>query len=423
MMTNTTHTVEFTPASPDTPWQLENPLPTDIRAVVNTTDQPTVESVGDALATYIGEAIEAEEIETQDSDMLWAMRIRLVGLPTDMVVWAEKLNDASREASGIQDGWIIAMQTVLHSSDPLIHFSNIMRLFSGADLGVESVCDLATGRWFPRQILDKLFVHDTTQPPEEVLWITRVVEAPEGGDPEEMWAWITTHGLARCGRVELEMLGVPAILTSEAAHVVDGLAALTLETPLPPVGQAMSLGPGILVSLLECGTAVNMLQKEMPGSESRSVPSVAITSPDGVSVFPEEALEALRTGDTAVSKTSRFTKRQATLARSEWKMLLDAAEQIGESDHAACMVQVPWTNTEDDDSLSEYLWFRITKVETPNIIGTLAHEPKYATSLPEGHEEKLSVDDVTDWVVMTPVGPMGPSDSEAIAEFLSQFTK
>jgi uncharacterized protein YegJ (DUF2314 family) len=421
-MTSTTYKVAFTPSSADTPWQLENPLPTDIRAVVNTTVQPTVESVGKALATFIGESIEAEEIETQDSDMLWAMRVRLVELPADMVVWLEKLNDASREASGVRDGWIIGVQTVLHSGDPLTHFSNVMRLYSGADLHVESICDIATGRWFPRQILDTLFIDDTTQPPEEILWITRVVEAPEDSDPEEMWAWVTTHGLARCGRVELEMLGVPAILTTEATYVVDGLAALTLESPLPAIGQAMSLGPNILVSLLECNTAVGMLKEEMPGFENRTIPSVAITSPDGTSVFPLEALEALRSGETAVAKTTRFTKRQAAVARSEWSMLLDAAEQIGESEHATCMVQVPWTNTEDENSPSEYLWFRITKVETPNIVGALAHTPKFATSLPEGHEESLSVEDITDWLVMTPVGPMGPSDSAAISEFLSQFT-
>jgi uncharacterized protein YegJ (DUF2314 family) len=139
-------------------------------------------------------------------------------------------------------------------------------------------------------------------------------------------------------------------------------------------------------------------------------------------VFPIEALEALRNGETAVAKTTRFTKRQATLAKNGWEMLLTAAEQIGESEHAMCMVQVPWTNTEDENSPNEYLWFRITHVETPKVIGTLAHAPRFATSLPEGHEESLSVDDITDWVVMTPVGPMGPSDSDAIAEFLSQFT-
>ncbi len=422
-MTNKNHTVKFTPASNETPWQLKHPLPTDIRAVVMSNEQPTIDQVGKALASYIGESIEAEEIETPDDDMLWAMRVRLIGLPTDLVVWVETLNQASREATGVKEGWIIAVQTVLHSGDPLTHFSNLMRLFSSSDLGVESICDLATGRWFPRQILDKLFVSDTAQAPEEVLWITRIVEAPEDGDPENRWAWVTTHGLARCGRVELEMLGVPAILTSEAEHVVDGLAALTLETPLPPIGQAMSLGPDILVSLLQCHDAVGMLGQQMPGKDNRTIPSVAIVSPDGATLYPEEALSALREGNTVVAKTTRFMARQATLAKSEWKLFLEAAEQIGESEHAACMVQVPWTNPEDEDSPSEYLWFRVTKVEPPRIIGELAHEPKFAVSLPEGHEESLCADDVTDWVVMTPVGPMGPSDSEAISEFLSQFTK
>ena len=86
------------------------------------------------------------------------------------------------------------------------------------------------------------------------------------------------------------------------------------------------------------------------------------------------------------------------------------------------MVQVPWTNAEEEDSPREYLWFRVVKVEALHVVGSLAHEPKFAISLSEGHKEKLNADDVTDWVVMTPVGPMGPSDAEAIRVFLSQFT-
>ncbi|MDP7008478.1 MAG: DUF2314 domain-containing protein [Phycisphaerales bacterium] len=422
-MTNTTHNVEFTPASADTPWLLADPLPTDLRAVTNSETQPTVEWVGKALATYVGESIEAEEIETPDSDMLWAMRVRLVGVPTDMVVWAEPLSDANKENSGVDCGWVLAIQTVLHSGDPHTHFSNLMRLFAGADLNVETICDLATGRWFPRQILNKVFVDNTTQPPEEIMWITRVVEAPEGGDPEDRWAWVTSHGLARCGRVELEMLGVPAVLTSEAVHIIDGLAALTLESPLPPVQQAMSLGPDILVSIMQCADAVALLETEMPGSEQRTVPSVAVVSPDGATLYPQLALSALHEGQTAVAKTSRFTARQSTLAKKEWALFLDAAAQIGESEHAACMVQVPWTNTEDEDSPSEYLWFHAKTVEPPHIVGKLAHDPKFAVSLKEGHEEMIRVEDITDWVVMTPVGPMGPGDSEAIGEFLTQFNR
>ena len=323
---NASNTVEFTPASAETPWQLAAPLPTDIRAVVRSQEQPTVVQVGKALATFVGESIEAEEIEPPDSDIDWAMRVKVVGLPSDMLVWVEQLNQASCQASGVHDGWIIAAQTILHSGDPLTHFSNLLRLFAGSDLHVESICDIATGRWFPRDILDKLFVRDSAQPPEEVLWITRVVEAPEDSEPEERWAWVTTHGLARCGRVELEMLGVSAIVTSEAVHVIDGLAALTLESPLPAAGQVISIGPDILISLIHIDDAVAMLENQMPGSLTRTVPSVAITSPNGSSLYPIEALNAIRQGNTAVAKTARFTKKQAILARETWKLLLDAAE-------------------------------------------------------------------------------------------------
>ncbi|HIB01871.1 MAG TPA: DUF2314 domain-containing protein, partial [Phycisphaerales bacterium] len=339
----------------------------------------------------------------------------------DIVVWLEQSNDASREASGVDDGWILAAQTVLHAEDPLTHFSNLMRLFANADLGVKCICDIPTGRWFPRTVLDELFGADATEPSEEILWITRVVESQDDAELEERSVWVTTHGLTRCGRVELEMLGVPAELTPEAAHVVDGLAALTLESPLPPASQVMSLGPDILVSLMKCGEAVCMLEENSPGIEERRLPSVAIVSPDCNSICPYEALNAVRAGDTVVAKTSRSTRRQAALAGGSWDLFLKAAQQIGENEHAACMVQVPWTNSEEEDSPCEYLWFRVTKVEPPSIVGMLAHKPRFALSLSEGHQETLCVDDITDWIVITPVGPMGPDESEAIGEFLLQF--
>ena len=92
---NGSNTIEFTPVSADAPWQLATPLPTDIRAVVNTVVQPTVEQVGKALATFVGESIEAEEIEPPDRDVGWAMRVKVAGLPTDILVWVEQMNHAS----------------------------------------------------------------------------------------------------------------------------------------------------------------------------------------------------------------------------------------------------------------------------------------------------------------------------------------
>lgn len=420
-MANEFNLLNFADISDERPWEVSPPSATDLRAVVAGKQIATIEEIGKAIASCIGESIEAEEIEPPDADISWSMRARVTDLPNEIILWAEPLNESSTDATGIEDGWILALQTILHSGDPLTHFSNLMRLLGGIDLPTHSVCDISTGRWFPIEVIESVFIQDDLEPPEEVLWISRLVEAPEGGDPEDRWAWISTHGLARCGRVELEMLGVPAVLSSEALHLVDGLAALTLETSLPPAGKPISLGSDLIVSLVECEKAISLLQEGMPGRENRSAPSVVLTSHDGASVFPHDALRILNAGETTVMKTLRSTIRRATIAKSQWNLFVNAAKHIGASEHATCLVQIPWSNAEDEDSPREYLWFRIVETINDTITGELAHKPALVASLEEGHREEINQDDITDWIVMTPVGPMGPSDAEAINEFLDQF--
>ncbi|HIA71505.1 MAG TPA: DUF2314 domain-containing protein [Phycisphaerales bacterium] len=421
-MTNNFNILEFAGLSDERPWELHKPTPTDLRAVLESAELPTMESVMKAIATYIGEAIEAEPVEPPSQEIPWATRVRIEGLPTDILLWVEPLNDSAREAADINTGCVLALQTVLHSGDPLTHFSNLMRLLAGAELNVHSICDLPTGRWFPKNILEQVFVDDTIEPPEEILWITRLVEAPEGVEPEDRWAWVSTHGLTRCGRFELEMLGVCAIYVSEAVQIVDGLAALTLETSLPPAGQPMSLGSNLLVSLLPCKDAIDMLTKEMPGFEDRDTPSVVISSSDASLVYPHDALLTLHAGETAVIQTLRSTERSAKLAQDNWDLLLKTASQIGENEHAGCMVQVPWAQIDDDEAPREYLWFRIVEVNGKEVVGELAHEPDIVKNLSEGQKETIAKTDITDWVLMTPVGPMGPADADAINEFLEQFS-
>lgn len=413
--------LEFAGLSDDRPWELPEPIPTDFRAVIASEECPTLEDVGKAIATFVGEPINAEKIDFPENDIQWAMRARVVGIPTDLLLWAEPLNAASSEATDVKAGWVLALQTVLHPGDPLTHFSNLMRLLTGSELHVHSVCDLQTGRWFPRPILERVFVQDTLEAPEEVLWITRLSEAPSDAEPEERWAWISTHGLTRCGRAEVEMLGVPSVLSSEAVCLVDGIAALTLETSLAPVGKTISLGPKLFVSTMGCEEAVSMLHENMPGRADRCTPSVAIVHHDNASVCPTEALETLRNGDVPIPKTHRSTKRAAEQARLRWDVLIRSATQIGSSEHATCMVQIPWSNTQDEDAPREYLWFRVVEVQGQTVVGELAHQPQYADSLEDGHRECVSSDDIADWVLMTPVGPLGPNDADAIEDFLDQF--
>ena len=414
--------LDFAGLSEDHPWELEQPTPTDLRCVIPSDDMPTMDTVTQAIATFIGSTIETEPVDSPESEIPWVTCLRVEGLPTDFLLWAEPLTDSIRESVEIDIGYILSLQTVLHRGDPLTHFANIMRILGGADLNIQNICDLPTGRWFQSDILEQIFVREEIEPPEEVLWISRLVEAPEDVEPEDRWAWVSTFGLNRCGRFELEMLGVPGTYSTESVHIVDGLAALTLETSLPTAGQPLSLGTNLLVSMMPCDKAVAMLQNEMPGKEDRNTATVSIASSDGSNVCPLDALAVLQQGDSAVSRTLRSTERSAKLAQDTWSLLLRAANQIGQNEHAGCLVQVPWLQVNKEDAPREYLWFRVVEVNGESVVGSLAHRPDIVTTLSEGQQETIVKQDITDWVLMTPVGPMSPSDADAITEFLTQFS-
>ena len=84
-------------------------------------------------------------------------------------------------------------------------------------------------------------------------------------------------------------------------------------------------------------------------------------------------------------------------------------------------MQVPWAQADDEEAPREYLWFRIVEVNGEEVVGELAHKPDLVTTLVNGQKETIAKTDITDWVLMTPVGPMGPSDADAINDFLDQF--
>ena len=60
--------LEFAGLSEDRPWELPEPIPTDLRAVVTSKECPTLEGVGKAIATFVGEPIDAEKIDLPEDD-------------------------------------------------------------------------------------------------------------------------------------------------------------------------------------------------------------------------------------------------------------------------------------------------------------------------------------------------------------------
>lgn len=413
--------LSFAGLSEDQPFVLAEPTLTDFRVVYSSSEIPSAEEVCTAIANIMEGEIEAAPVDPLDESTHWTMQVRIKGIPSDFIIWDEPINDSTKKELQVQEGWVLGMQTALHPDDPLSHFANLMWVLGSLPFEIHSICDLPTGRWFSKDVLHRIFIDETVEPQEEILWITRLIEAPENVEPEDRWLWLSTHGLNRCGKSELELLGVGGTFVNEALQLIDGLASLTFETPLPAAGNVISVGPELTVSISTCDDAIKKLLPEMPGHGTRDIPSAVITSPSGDSLSPQLALQILQGGSTAIAKSVRSTNRRAALAKKGWRLFLDVAKQIGASEHAACLVQVPFTHTEEEDSPTEYLWFTVVGMEKETVVAELAHTPTFATSISSGHSETFGIDDITDWLVMTPIGPLDPSDLEAIEMFKNQM--
>ena len=403
----------------ETVWRINPPCPTDLRVVVAGDGPSPLEEVGRALATFVGAAVDVAEMDATDTSTAWIARVRIPALPADAVFWAEEAAPEALELAGCSDGWTLAMQTGLHADDPVGHFADLLRILTGSLAGAAGIVDVNTGRWHPREVLESTVLDAQGDLPEEALWITRVVDGPADAEPADRHAWITTHGLDRCGRAELEMLAVPPILVSDAVQLVDAVAAISLEQDLPAAGVEIPLADECGITLAAPSDVLDRLPPGAPGSGQRDAYCAIITGTE--ELFPRELVSRLRRGDATIVRTVRSTRRRAEMAQTTWSLLLELAVRVGDREDAACLAQIPFADPSDPDGRREHLWFRIVEVEGSAAVGQLAHAPRVAEGIGPRHREAIACEDVTDWLILTPVGPLSPGDEEAVRDFLHQL--
>lgn len=76
--------------------------------------------------------------------------------------------------------------------------------------------------------------------------------------------WVHTHGLNRCGSIELEVIGVPVTLVDSAARLVNKLAPHFITRP-PPAGRPFRVSPSLVLTWMPWEEVIDTLQPESGG--------------------------------------------------------------------------------------------------------------------------------------------------------------
>ncbi|MHC5113293.1 MAG: DUF4026 domain-containing protein [Planctomycetota bacterium] len=423
------------------PWQLEAPEPTSLVGLWPDETPPERDRILKCLVEHFGGEVQIiEELEpTEDAtEIVWGVACNVPGVGAPVVLWTEPARDADdalpdEATRGCR--WVVGAETVLDATDPLREFGRLMQVFSCALPEVAAVLDVNTTRWYLRDTLQEMFACDDIEPPAYVLWVIQAVETVPGSKPAERSVWLHTHGLWRCGAPELELLEVPSDLAQAAADLLNGVAALSLERPLPAPGAPYEIGTGLTVSIqpweavapfVPHGAAGGMSDRTDAHAGARGV--ICAAEPQGAYrklwVCPTEVVRRLADDEAGVYLTEQATKRQSRLARAEWGHLRTAFEAGGGQEHPSVPVRfgVKAGFASDADPTSrEHLWFEIRKFDGQRVEGCLVNQPLTVSGLSKGDVEWIERDTISDWRVVTPNGAYGPTDLEALTKLVERM--
>ena len=422
------------PADAPDPWALERPEPTTLIALWPGTEAPTKSEVVAAIEHQAdGRLHEVEEL----NGALWNGVFETPFAMHPMILWADRAEPLPPdELTDVPDArhckWIVGVETIL-GDDPHADFANILRALARVADG-PGILDPTTGQWWLRQQLEDLVADPPAELPVEALWTIHAVSDRRVGEGDGT-VWLHTHGLRRCNRPELEMLDVPRERSSAAATLLNELAALALESPLPDPGELWTVGSGLDVTLQPCREIASSVTAQHLGGtkdrEGEDNPHAGVSAvvcapkPKGLYrrlwTWPAEAVEKLTDKDAAFFRTARQTQRQAELAQSRWGELATAHAAILRSFADAAHNQRPvvllkagMVEDGNDPDRREHLWFKVSTFQGDQANAELISQPMYIRRLKKGDLHDVQRSTVSDWSVVLPAGRFGPHDVPAL---------
>ncbi len=431
------------------PWALPELEPTNLIALWPQERPPTRRELLEAVAAGLGREPKLHQEPNRDHrlhpEVEWSAAVEVPTLPHPVVFWTEparplgrgELDDPRAEACR----WVIGAEAPLETDDPLKSYAALVRLLGTAVRESPAILDVNTTRWHRRAELDRIFGADGSgepiEPPTDVLWIIHVVESRRSRDASEGVAWIHTHGLWRCGRPELEMLGVPADNVAAASHLVNGIAELLLESALPPPGAPLEIGRGLHVTFRPWQEVVAGLDPDLPGSGSdrgeapdnahggvRAV--VCAAGSDEAALWPRSIVKQLGEHHAIIYRTTRSTERQSRLARDTWPDLAHAFSSALACDRGrgwSFFLKAGFREDDGEAAPREHLWFELCRIEPERAEARLLNRPHTVGRLTRGDLIWLDREVISDWQVRTPSDGFGPDDVAALSREVDRSPK
>lgn len=340
--------------------------------------------------------------------------------------FANAIDEESLQTATKQDYFLDT--SMYFELDPLNSFHLQLKIMDAIVPDASLVVDFMSYR-----LLSAKWLHMTAKtsvpPSPDYLYTLHCVYDEEGENGNRRY-WFHTHGLHRCGSVELEMLNF-----SQGAEQMNTLINMTVKKFLSDPAKEREKftigydGMGINLCWLRWEEALKDLPQNILGGASdrdeadnvHAEPSgILFAVEDGNMVSPEIYAPTLAENPIYYITTEE-TNRMSALAKERFS----AFERTFNKEHkkpekksffknlfgSKEEEQPGWTflvklglvvDDPGTDSEKEHLWYEVINIENNLIEGKLLNQPYWISGLNEGDIKTYPADVLTDWVIYSP---------------------
>ncbi|MFM7052775.1 MAG: DUF4026 domain-containing protein, partial [Planctomycetota bacterium] len=223
--------------------------------------------------------------------------------------------------------------------------------------------------------------------------------------------WLSTVGMGRLLKPELELLEIPAPLLRTALELLDATAARLVTAGLPHAGVPFEVGPEVRCALVPAREAAETIATDAAGGEHDRHrlppgPRAAICAAGKRGTYrqvwtpPIEALDQLASGRAALYLAARVVDARARLARRTWPALVHAFASRTAPD--ACLISAKILlaegggTTTDEPAARAYAWLDLDEADASGGSGTLAHDVP-SIGLAAGAKLSFELPAISDW--------------------------
>ena len=255
--------------------------------------------------------------------------------------------------------------------------------------------------------------------PANLFCVHAVYDDAAAGDT----VWLHTHGLLRCGSIELEMLGVPRDRAGLMANLIHATATMFIEKGPPVPEEPFGVGAAMSLLWIPWEEGIRSLPRQTEGGrtdrdESHSQPSGILLAPgrrrmglwSAAHRNPTCYLPLLQ-NDPLLFVSHLETERMALLARERLATFSALLAAFADDDEWLFLVklgyQIEGARSAND---REHLWFRVHALRDGLVDATLLNEPYHVPELKEGQRGMRELELLSDWSVLTPFGRFDPDN-------------